>query len=90
MIREIIVASIMNSVLVGLCAVIASSFRSRAVLQTEILAATRGLAGLRGQANSANIGARVLSPHGLHLSDVLVNLAGQKHRHLRAPCDLSE
>ena len=40
----------MNSVLVGLCAVIASSFRSRAALQTEILALRHQLAVLQANA----------------------------------------
>jgi hypothetical protein len=62
----------------------------RLVLDTSPIPATRGLAGLRGQANSADTSVRVLSPHGRLLSGVLVNLAGQKHRHLRAPRDLSE
>jgi hypothetical protein len=49
-IREMMVASTMNSVLVALCAFFASSFRARAALQAEILALRHQLAVLHKNA----------------------------------------
>jgi hypothetical protein len=49
-IREMMVASTMNSVLVALCAFFASGFRARAALQVEILALRHQLAVLHKNA----------------------------------------